>query len=68
MTEGVLLSGMAQTCGYLLAAIGSVLMGALHDMLNSWGPSLWLMVIAALIITFAGWKAGQDHKLSDFEK
>ncbi len=68
MTEGVLLSGMAQTCGYLLAAIGPVLMGALHDMLNSWMPSLWLLVIAALIITFAGWKAGQDHKLSDFEK
>ena len=67
MTEGVLLSGMAQTCGYLLAAIGPVLMGALHDMLNSWLPSLWLMVIAALIITFAGWKAGQNRKLADFQ-
>ncbi|MCO6504442.1 MAG: MFS transporter [Snodgrassella sp.] len=67
MTEGVLLSGMAQTCGYLLAAIGPVLMGALYDMLGSWIPSLCLMIIAAFIITFAGWKAGQDHKLSDFE-
>lgn len=66
MTEGVLLSSMAQTCGYLLAAIGPVLMGALHDILHSWTPSLWLMVVAALIIIFSGWKAGQDRKLSDF--
>lgn len=67
VTEGVLLSGMAQTCGYLFAAAGPVLMGALHDMLHSWFPALCLMLIAALVITVSGWNAGQDRKLSDFD-
>ncbi|PIT46272.1 CynX/NimT family MFS transporter [Snodgrassella alvi] len=68
VTEGVLLSGMAQTCGYLFASVGPVLMGALHDMMHSWFPALWLMLLAALVITVSGWKAGQDRKLSDFQK
>ena len=67
VTEGVLLSGMAQTCGYLFAAMGPVLIGALHDMLHSWFPALCLMLIAALVITVSGWNAGQDRKLSDFD-
>lgn len=68
VTEGVLLSGMAQTCGYLFAAVGPVLMGALHDMLHSWFPALCLMFIAAVVITVSGWNAGKDRKLSDFQK
>lgn len=67
VTEGVLLSGMAQTCGYLFAAVGPVLMGALHDMMHSWFPALCLMFIAAVIITVSGWNAGKDRKLSDFD-
>lgn len=68
VTEGVLLSGMAQTCGYLFAAVGPVLMGALHDMMHSWFPALCLMFIAAVVITVSGWNAGKDRKLSDFQK
>lgn len=68
VTEGVLLSGMAQTCGYLFAAMGPVLMGALHDMMHSWFPALCLMFIAAVVITVSGWNAGKDRKLSDFQK
>ena len=68
VTEGVLLSGMAQTCGYLFAAVGPVLMGALHDMLHSWFPALCLMFIAAVVITVSGWNAGKDRKLSDFQE
>ncbi|MBI0165726.1 CynX/NimT family MFS transporter [Snodgrassella sp. M0351] len=67
VTEGVLLSGMAQTCGYLFAAVGPVLMGALHDMMHSWFPALCLMFIAAVVITVSGWNAGKDRKLSDFD-
>ena len=68
VTEGVLLSGMAQTCGYLFAAVGPVLMGALHDMMHSWFPALCLMFIAAVVITVSGWNAGKDRKLSDFDE
>ena len=59
---------MAQTCGYLFAAVGPVLMGALHDMMHSWFPALCLMFIAAVVITVSGWNAGKDRKLSDFQK
>jgi len=56
--QAVALSGMSQCIGYLLAAIGPIAMGALHDVLNSWTIPLYiailLTVIAAIMGTFAG--------------
>ena len=43
------LSGMAQSIGYLLAAIGPTLFGALHDMTSAWFiPLLFLCAITVL--------------------
>jgi CP family cyanate transporter-like MFS transporter len=45
----VSLSGMAQTVGYLLAAIGPFGVGALHDLTGGWGvPTLVLLTLVAL--------------------
>jgi CP family cyanate transporter-like MFS transporter len=48
------LSGMAQSVGYLLAAIGPVAIGILHDATNSWNTALvviLVLVAAQLVIS-----------------
>jgi CP family cyanate transporter-like MFS transporter len=48
------LSGMAQFIGYAGAAVGPLMVGALHDATGSWVPSLGLLIAAsALVIVFA---------------
>ncbi|MCR8657477.1 CynX/NimT family MFS transporter [Paenibacillus endoradicis] len=55
------LSGMAQSVGYLLAAIGPILFGALHDLTNGWNvPLIVLLVITMLLLVF-GVAAGRNR-------
>ncbi|MGZ4032299.1 MAG: MFS transporter, partial [Tumebacillaceae bacterium] len=45
------LSGMAQSIGYGLAAIGPILFGYLHDVTNGWNvPIVFLMAVAILVL------------------
>ncbi|WP_438350263.1 CynX/NimT family MFS transporter [Paenibacillus sp. FA6] len=47
------LSGMAQSVGYLLAAVGPILFGYLHDLTNGWNvPLIVLLVISVLMLIF----------------
>lgn len=54
------LSGMSQSAGYLLAAIGPILMGIIYDSFNSW--SLPIIIFGGLIVflAFCGWFAGNQ--------
>lgn len=55
------LSGMAQSVGYLLAAIGPTLFGAMHDLTHAWFiPLLFLLAIAATKLFF-GLGAGRPQ-------
>ncbi|WP_408008211.1 CynX/NimT family MFS transporter [Pseudalkalibacillus sp. A8] len=55
------LSGMAQSVGYLLAAIGPLAIGILFDLSGSWTiPLLSLIIISILVIIF-GFQAGKDR-------
>ncbi|MFL6142514.1 MAG: MFS transporter [Labedaea sp.] len=45
--QAAALSGMGQSLGYLLAALGPLLFGILHDATNSWSPPL--LILAGLI-------------------
>lgn len=55
------LSGMAQCAGYLLAAAGPVLVGALHDATGSWiGPLVVVLGLLAVELV-AGLLAGRDR-------
>lgn len=48
------MSGMAQSVGYLLAAVGPTLFGALHDMTGGWQwPLIMLIAIAGVIFVVA---------------
>ncbi|MGE7615214.1 CynX/NimT family MFS transporter [Paenibacillus sp. NPDC101420] len=54
------LSGMAQSMGYMLAAIGPILIGYLYDMTQVWTiPLITLIVISGVVTTF-GMLSGRD--------
>jgi MFS transporter, CP family, cyanate transporter len=57
------LSGMAQTWGYLLAAIGPVAWGAMRDATGSWALPVVLLVGVGVAATAAGVLAARDRQL-----
>ena len=48
------ISGMAQSAGYLLAAIGPILFGYLQQFSQSWVPVIWVMALLAAALTTTG--------------
>ncbi|MFB8034199.1 MFS transporter [Streptomyces sp. NPDC056004] len=53
------LSAMAQSVGYLLAAVGPVVFGLLHSLSSGWRAPLLLMVVVAAAQTVAALVAGR---------
>ncbi|PKR84238.1 CynX/NimT family MFS transporter [Heyndrickxia camelliae] len=59
------LSGMAQSFGYLLAAIGPTLFGVLHDITHNWAVPLWMLVIVSVLIFISGIGAGRNKYIQE---
>lgn len=59
------MSGMAQSFGYLLAAIGPTLFGMLHDITNSWQVPLIMLIVASIIILITGIQSGENKVIAD---
>ncbi|WP_244629826.1 MFS transporter [Macrococcoides canis] len=57
------LSGMAQSVGYLLAAISVMLFGVLHDITGNWNLSLYLLLADALMLLIVGVLAGRNQTI-----
>lgn len=55
------LSGMAQAVGYSLAAAGPLLVGALHDVTDSWVPALWVLLAVVVGLLVAGLGAARPR-------
>ncbi|MBS4210915.1 CynX/NimT family MFS transporter [Neobacillus rhizophilus] len=55
------LSGMSQSIGYLLAAIGPSLIGYLFDQTHSWTIPLFVLAIINVMLTVAGIGAGRNQ-------
>lgn len=55
------LSAMAQTFGYLVAAGGPLLFGAVHDLSGSWTPPLVLLLVLVVPQLVTGWLAGRPR-------
>jgi len=54
---------MAQCVGYLLAAGGPMLAGALHSSTGSWSVPLWLCAIASVLCALCGLGGGRNTTL-----
>ncbi|MFJ7970907.1 CynX/NimT family MFS transporter [Psychrobacillus sp. NPDC096389] len=65
--ESAELSGTAQSFGYLLAAIGPVLFGFLHDATASWSMPIILFIATAIVLFIVGMHAGKDRFVSPAE-
>lgn len=58
--EAAELSGIAQSIGYLLAAVGPVFYSYLHDATNSWGIANILYIVTAICLIFSAMHAARD--------
>ncbi|MEK3889813.1 CynX/NimT family MFS transporter [Bacillus sp. FSL K6-3431] len=63
--EAAELSGMAQSFGYLLAAVGPVLVGALHDMTDSWMAPLLLLILISIVLFIVGIGSGKEGYVTE---
>ncbi|EMT50815.1 MULTISPECIES: CynX/NimT family MFS transporter [Brevibacillus] len=66
--EAAELSGMAQSVGYLLAALGPTLFGFIHDVTQGWTMPLFLLLIVAFLLFLVGLGAGKNVYLTSAEK
>lgn len=57
--------GVAQCLGYLLAALGPLVIGALHDLTGGWIWPLVVLVVALLPMTWFGWGAARAAVLTE---
>jgi CP family cyanate transporter-like MFS transporter len=62
-SQAASLSGMAQSVGYLLAAGGPIVLGAIHDAAHSWTPALLLLLALQIALVGFGYLAGRDRVL-----
>ncbi|MCR1784964.1 MFS transporter [Nocardioides carbamazepini] len=59
------LSGMAQSVGFTLAAIGPLLVGVLHDRTGGWGAPLAALGVTSVLLAGAGLLAGADRYVDE---
>ena len=55
------LSSMAQSCGYLIASTGPLLIGLAHDATGDWRGATVLVATAGVTAAVAGWLAGRNR-------
>ncbi|MEK5406647.1 MFS transporter [Paenibacillus sp. FSL W8-0439] len=49
-------SAMTQAIGYMIGAIGPIIIGVLYDYTGSFGPTMYLLIVLGLVVIFLGWK------------
>jgi len=57
------LSGMAQSIGYFLAAIGPLVVGILIDIFDDWNLFIWLMLASSAVFLFLATKVGKAVRI-----
>lgn len=55
------LSGMSQSVGYVIAALGPIAFGGLHSLVGGWTASLSLLLVIVLALMAVGLFAGRDR-------
>ncbi|MFD1415356.1 CynX/NimT family MFS transporter [Oceanobacillus jeddahense] len=58
--QATLLSGMAQSTGYALAALGPIAVGFIYDITRDWTIPLFLLILLAICSSLLGLKVGQN--------
>lgn len=66
--QAAALSGMSQSFGYLLAAVGPIFVGYLFDQTHSWTMPILLLIAALIVMGTAGLGAGRDRYVLQTER
>ena len=61
--EAATLSGIGQAIGYVLAAVGPILVGALYDYYHTWETSIVFIVGFCILFAIVGYRAGRDMRI-----
>nr|WP_255506057.1 MFS transporter [Mycolicibacterium sp. 018/SC-01/001] len=61
-------SGMAQSVGYCVAAIGPVAIGALHDVTGSWTVAMTVLALVLVPQAVSAWWAARDVTMDEYQK
>lgn len=61
--QSVALSGMAQSIGYLMAALLPIAIGFIHDLTHSWTLPLLIMIALSVLQMTVGYLAGRPLKV-----
>ena len=59
------LSGMSQSAGYLLAAVGPIMSGSIYDATGSWNIPIILFIVLIALLAFSGMFAGRDATVEE---
>jgi CP family cyanate transporter-like MFS transporter len=57
------LSGMVQSAGYVLAALGPLVFGISLDLFDNWNILIWFLLLMTVQFIAFGWPAGRDKKI-----
>jgi len=57
------LSGIVQSIGYLIAAAGPFIVGAIYDLTQVWNYALALLIFVSIVKLFMGVGVGKDRKV-----
>lgn len=60
----VRLSGMSQSVGYVIAALGPLGIGAMHDLTGGWTVPAIVLLIITILMTLPGLAAGRTQTIS----
>ncbi|MGH3240758.1 MAG: CynX/NimT family MFS transporter [Spirillospora sp.] len=58
------LSGMAQGVGYVIAALGPLAIGALHDATDGWSVPMTAVLLVCAFMSLPGLAAGRDRSIT----
>lgn len=64
ITESSQLSSMAQSIGYIVAALGPFFLGSIAEWTNGWTVPLAILMVVSLCIALLGIIAGKNQKIS----
>ena len=59
--QAAALSGMAQSFGYFIAALGTIIFGFLHDWTGSWSWPLIFLILSTVVMLLAGLGSARDR-------
>lgn len=64
-SQAATLSAMAQSLGYLMAAVGPALFGAVHDVTGNWSIALGLCAVLCGVMAVIGLGAGRSAQIGN---